>query len=126
MWRIIFSSSSRPFFEFLLQFVVRVEVFLDGALALADHEDVLHAAGDGFFDALDRRRVDDRQHFFGLGFRHRQEAGAEPKGRRDHGFADFSSELFLFVSRFDFGKGVLLRGRARSRNRNRFCLLPGA
>ena len=56
-------------------------MILDGVLAAAgDEDDVVHARGDGFFDAvLDDRLVDERQHLFRLRFRGWQEAGAKTR-----------------------------------------------
>src|SRR5690606_7774406 len=68
----------------LLQFVRPVEVVLDGPLAAAgDHEDVVEAGVDRLLDdVLDRRLVDDGQHFLGCRLGGGQESGTEP-GRRD-------------------------------------------
>ena len=62
-----------------------VEVILDRVLAAAgDEDDVVHAGGDRFFDAvLDDRLVDERQHFLGLRLGGRQKAGAEARGGKD-------------------------------------------
>ncbi|MNC89263.1 hypothetical protein D3C83_51710 [compost metagenome] len=60
-------------------------MILDGVLAAAgDDDDVVDAGGDRLFDAvLDDRLVDEDQHFLGLGFRGREEAGAEPRRGKD-------------------------------------------
>jgi hypothetical protein len=60
-----------------------IEVILDRAFAAAgDNDDVLDARGYALFsDILDLWLVDNRQHFFRLGFGRRQEARAQAGGR---------------------------------------------
>ena len=72
-----------------LEVVRDVEVVLDRVLALAGHDDDRgEARRHGLLDhVLDDRLVDERQHLLGLRLRGRQEAGAEPGGRK-HGLAD--------------------------------------
>ena len=69
--------------EFLLEFVVGVEVVLDRALCVARDEHQLVGTGrKGFFGrVLDQRLVDDRQHLLRAGLGGRQEARAAPRHR---------------------------------------------
>ena len=62
----------------------------DGIFPFAgDDDDVLDAGGDAFFNnILNLRLVDNREHFFRLGFCGGQEASAESSSR-EHRFADF-------------------------------------
>ena len=68
----------------------RVEVILDGALAVAaDDEDLLDAARERLFDdVLDGRLIDDWQHLLRRRLRRRQEARTVA-GRRNDCFSDF-------------------------------------
>ena len=77
-------------FEHAFEFVADVEVIFDGLLAAAgDDEDLVAAGGHGFFDSvLDDGLIDQREHFFGLGFGGGQEARSEAGGG-EYGFADF-------------------------------------
>ena len=76
--------------EHLFQFVADVEVVFDRLLAAAgDDEDLVATGGHGLFDAvLNDGLVDERKHFFGLGFGGGQKAGAQAGGG-EYGFADF-------------------------------------
>ncbi len=71
----------------LLELVVPVEVIFDGALAPArDKQDIVEARSDGLLhDILNRRLVDDRQHFLGRRFCRWQEPRSQPGGGH-HGF----------------------------------------
>ena len=85
MSRSVLSVSSRPFAaEFLLEFVIRVEVVFDRALGIARHEDQLLGPGRErlFRRVLDQRLVDDGQHLLGAGLRGRQEARAASRHRK--------------------------------------------
>ena len=78
------------FFQVQFQARIGIEMVFNGPFGMAaDDKDFFDAALQGFFDdILDRRFIDDRQHFFRCRLRRRQETGAEP-GRRDDGFTDF-------------------------------------
>ena len=69
-----FAALNQHFF----QLVADVEMILDGLLAAAgDHDDLVAAGGQGFFDAvLNDGLVHQRQHFLGLRFGGGQEASA--------------------------------------------------
>ena len=71
-----------PRFEQMFQLKADVEMVFDGGLATAgDNNNILNPGMHGFFDAiLDQRFVHQRQHFLGLRFRGRKEAGAESGG----------------------------------------------
>ncbi len=71
-----------------------VEVVFERPLApTRDDEDVPDPGPHGLFDdVLDGGLVDERQHLFGLRFRRRQEAGAEPR-RRYHRLAHHRATL---------------------------------
>ena len=75
-----------PFFlEVVFQFKVGIKVVFDGPFGLtSDHQDVLDARSQGFFDdELDGRFVNDGQHFLGQGLGGRQEAGSEARSWND-------------------------------------------
>ncbi|MNT37962.1 hypothetical protein D3C72_1741300 [compost metagenome] len=84
-----------------LKFHGLIEVVLYRFLVAAGYDnDALNSGLHRFFhNILNRRLVDDRQHFFGLCFGCRQEAGAESSGG-NYSFSDFhmDSLLFFFVS----------------------------
>ncbi len=68
-----------------LQFVAHVEMVFDGRFAAAgDNHDLVAARGQRLLDTvLDDRLIDQREHFLGNGFRGRQKAGAESRGRKN-------------------------------------------
>ena len=76
--------------EFHFEFDGAVEVILNRALvATGDDDDVLDARRRRLLDnVLDRRLVDNREHFFGLSFGGGQKTSAETGGG-DNGFAQF-------------------------------------
>lgn len=84
------------FFQVQFQARIGIEMVFNGPFGMAaDDKDFFDAALQGFFDdILDRRFIDDRQHFFRCRLRRRQETGAEP-GRRDDGFTDFFTTMLL-------------------------------
>jgi hypothetical protein len=67
--------------ERLFEFERRIEMILDRLLTTTRHDhDISDACGNSLFDEiLDDWLIDDREHFFGLGFCSRQKAG--PKTR---------------------------------------------
>ena len=87
------------------EFVADVEMVFDGLLAASgDDEDLVATGGHGLFDAvLNDGLVDQREHFFGLGFGGGQEARAEAGGG-EYGFADFHGHgsSRLRISRWSF------------------------
>ena len=66
-------------------------VFDDAFAAVGDDQDVLNTGGDRLLhDILDSGFIDDREHFLGACFGHRQDARTET-GRRNDRFFDFHS-----------------------------------
>src|SRR5215831_3154581 len=85
-----------PLLEHLLEFVTGLEVVFDRALATSGNDNDLVAAGvQRLLTAiLNDWLVDQRQHLFGLGFRGRQKASAQPC-RREYRLAYFISHECL-------------------------------
>ena len=77
--------------EQLLEFLVGIEVILDGALGSAgDEHQALRAGGQRLLDrVLDQRLVDHRQHLLRAGLGGRQEARTAP-GDREYRCSDFA------------------------------------
>ena len=84
-------------FENMFQFEADIEVIFDGRLATpSDDNHVLNAGVQRLFNTvLDDRFIDQRQHFFGTGFRGGKETSAQPGGRKDS-LSDFGDHYFLF------------------------------
>src|SRR5260221_678408 len=84
--------------ERLLEFLVAVEIILDRALGAAgDHQHVAEASRRCLLhDVLDRGRVDDRQYFLGRRLGHRQEPGAQARGRDDRLGYDILGSVLWF------------------------------
>ena len=95
--------------EFLLEFVIGVEVVLDRALGVAGDEDELFGAGGQrlFGRVLDQRLVDDRQHLLRACLRRRQEARAAP-GHRKYRRPDFRHARSFKSSLAQAGSGMIL------------------
>ncbi len=89
--------------EDALELKVVVEEVLDGALGAAgDHDDLVKAGGDGFFDdVLDDGAIKEREHLLGDGLGGGEEACAEAGGE-DNGLADLHAAEGGFM--------VLVRG----------------
>ena len=78
--------------EIFFQFDGSVEVVLDRAFAPpGDDDNVFDSGGDRFFyRILNQRFIDERQHFFGRGFRRGEEASTEACSG-NYGFAHFEA-----------------------------------
>ena len=90
--------------EHFLEFVADVEVIFDGLLAAAgDDDDLVAARGQGLFDAvLNDGLVDQRQHFFGLGF------GGGQKTRAQAGGGKTALRTFMVMRRSILVVGVVV------------------
>ena len=112
--------------EHFFQLVADIEVIFDRSLAAARDDDDLVATGSQrlFYAILNDWFINDRQHFFWLGFGRRQEARAQTCCRK-HRLADFHRHLELprinedqYFSQlvFQFVSASVLTGRSRLTN----------